>query len=144
MASFPTDAEADLVDALRSDGAAEISLVATKEKQLVGHVMFSKMGAPFKALALAPISVHPDFRKNAIAAQLIQAGLEVAKTNGWQGIFVLGDPQYYQRFGFSADMAANFLSPYSGPYLMALSLHEETLPERSGILEYAHAFSELD
>ncbi len=146
LTSFPSDSEADLVEALRADGDAEISLVGDVEGQLIGHVMCSKMQAPFKALGLAPVAVHPVFRRRGFAQMLIQAALAQAKKAGWEGVFVLGDPKYYRRIGFSAELAARFQSPYAGPYLMALSLQtlqNETLPAQTGDIKYAPAFAAL-
>jgi putative acetyltransferase len=59
LESFPTAAEADLVDALRDDGDAVLSLVAHEGVDVVGHVLFSRMTAPFRALGLAPVAVLP-------------------------------------------------------------------------------------
>ncbi len=148
IASFPSCDEADLVDALRADGDAEISLVAEQRGDIIGHVMCSRMQAPFKALGLAPISVRSDNRQRSFAQRLIATALQQAKLEGWIGVFVLGDPEYYQRFGFSADMAAPFRSPYAGPYLMALSvqksaLQEAALPVQTGTIHYAPAFAAL-
>jgi putative acetyltransferase len=50
LAAFGGRQEADLVDRLRADGDAEISLVAVDGAHLVGHVLFSPMTAPFRAL----------------------------------------------------------------------------------------------
>ena len=72
LSSFPSSGEADLVDALRLDGDADISLVAELQGEIIGHVMFSKMQAPFKALGLAPISVRSDNRRCGIAQTLIE------------------------------------------------------------------------
>ena len=143
LKSFPDVTEADLVDQLRVDGDAVISLVAHENDQLVGHVMFSRMSAPFRALGMAPVAVLPDWRRQGIAAALIRSGIEQARADGWEGIFVLGDPDYYQRFGFSARMAEGFSSPYAGPYLMVLSLQSSKLPIQVGQIEYALAFEGL-
>lgn len=142
-AAFPSPAEANLVEQLRHDGDACISLVATQDCRVIGHVTFSKMGAPFRALGLAPVAVAADQRRRGIAAALINAGIERAKTESWDAIFVLGDPGYYQRFGFRADAAAAFTSPYAGPYLMVLALTETGLPVSAGRIDYAPAFSSL-
>ena len=93
--------------------------------------------------SLAPISVHSDNRQRGIAKALIESALQQAKLEGWVAVFVLGDPEYYQRFGFSADMAAPFRSLYAGPYLMALCLQNETLPVQTGTIAYAPAFAAL-
>ena len=120
-ASFPTQAEAILVDRLREAGDIAISLVAEEESRIIGHVLFSPMTAPFRALGLAPVAVAEGSRRRGIAAQLIAEGLARAKTTGWEGVFVLGEPRYYGRFGFSVEAAAGFASPYAGPYFMALA-----------------------
>ena len=143
LTSFPGPGEADLVDRLRKDGDAVISLVAIEGRVLSGHVMFSKMAAPFRALGLGPVAVLPDWRRRGIAAALVQEGIKRATCEGWAGIFVLGDPNYYRRFGFEAKHADGFESPYAGPHFMGLPLNGDEIPSRSGRLDYAPAFSAL-
>ncbi len=141
-AAFHRQDEADLVDKLRADRDVVISLVALYGDELVGHVVFSKMVAPFSALGLAPASVKPNWQGSGVGTKLVRAGLTRAKENGWQGVFVVGAPSYYRRFGFHPALARGFTSPYSGPYLMALALGVE-LPARSGTIEYSPAFRSL-
>jgi putative acetyltransferase len=143
LTSFPGPGEADLVEQLRKDGDLFISLVALEGRVLAGHVVFSKMAAPFRALGLGPVAVLPDWRRKGIAAALIQQGIERATYEGWAGIFVLGDPNYYRRFGLEAKHADGFESPYAGPHFMALPLNSEELPLRFGRIDYAPAFSAL-
>jgi putative acetyltransferase len=143
LTSFPGPGEADLVDRLRRDGDAVISLAAIEGRVLSGHVVFSKMAAPFRALGLGPVAVLPDRRRRGIAAALIQEGLKRASCEGWAGIFVLGDANYYRRFGFEAKHADGFESPYAGPHFMALPLNSDELPLMSGRIDYAPAFSAL-
>lgn len=63
--------EADLVDKLRADGHALISLVAELDAGLVGHILFSRMwirsqtGALVSAVALAPVAVLPEHQRRA-------------------------------------------------------------------------------
>jgi putative acetyltransferase len=142
-AAFPGPDEARLVEQLRRDGDAELSLVAIAGEALVGHIMFSPMKAPFRALSLAPVAVLPERQRVGIGVALIRDGLDRAKAAGWQGVFVLGEPDYYGRFGFTAIAASGFASPYAGPYLMALSLQEESLPVSTGDIHYAKAFARL-
>jgi len=143
LASFPGPGEADLVDGLREAGDTILSLVAIDGGVLAGHVMFSRMAAPFRALGLGPVAVLRDWRRKGIAARLIEDGIKHAKRDSWAAIFVLGSPEYYQRFGFSVKEAENFESPYAGPHLMVLSLNGDHLPMRSGRIDYAPAFSAL-
>lgn len=131
------------MDRLRQDGDAVISLAALEDQLLVGHAMFSRMAAPFRALGLAPVAVLLDWRRRGIAARLIAEGLRRATRDGWDTVFVLGDPDYYGRFGFSTEMASGFESPYAGPYFMALPLKGVDLSLQSGRVDYAPAFSAL-
>ena len=141
LASFPSSDEADLVDALRRDGDTVISLVALEEERVGGHVLFSRMAEPARALGLAPVAVLPALRRRGIAAGLIEAGVERAQLQGWDLVFVLGDPAYYRRFGFDARLAEGFASPYAGAHFMARAL-AITAPQ-GGKAEYARAFSAL-
>ena len=144
LASFPGPGEADLVERLRASGDAVLSLVATEGGVLVGHVILSRMSAPFCALGLAPVAVLPDWRRQGIGANLIEEGIRCARRDGWNAVFVLGEPAYYQRFGFSAETAKNFESAYAGPYFMALSLQGVDLPASTGSIDYPPAFAALD
>jgi putative acetyltransferase len=142
-AAFPQPAEADLVDKLRADGDSVISLVAVDAGHVVGHILFSKLAAPFRALGLAPVSVLPDRQSAGTGSRLIRAGLERAAQDGWQGVFLLGEPEYYSRFGFDAEVASGFASPYAGPYFMALVLGG-ALPTTEGKIAHAPAFATLE
>ncbi len=141
-AAFGRTAEAELVDRLRRDRDGVISLVAVAEGAVVGHVLLSRMSAPFRALGLAPVSVAPDRQRTGIGSRLIRAALDRARQARWQGVFVLGEPDYYRRFGFDPALASGFASPYAGPYLMALALDGD-LAVRSGMIDYAPAFAAL-
>jgi putative acetyltransferase len=141
--AFPTQSEADLVDRLRADGDAVLSLVAALENQIVGHIMFSKMRTPTRTLALAPVAVLTPHRRNGIAADLIRAGLKHVQEKGWEAVFVLGNPAYYSRFGFDPALASGFTSPYAGPHLMALALQSHGLRVQKGNLDYPAAFAAL-
>lgn len=139
-AAFARTAEADLVEQLHADGDVAISLVAKEEDEIIGHVVFSRMKAPFRAIGLAPISVSPSEQGRGIGSLLIEAGLTRAATDGWDAVFVLGDPSFYGRFGFEVGLAAGFTSPYAGPYFMVKPLGGP-LSTLSGDVDYAHAFS---
>ena len=73
---------------------------------------------------------------------MIRWGLEQAERAGWQGVFVLGDPRFYRRFGFDPALDNGFTSPHAGPHLMALALGE-SLPAITGTIDDAPAFAAL-
>jgi len=135
-------AEAKLVDDLRRSGDAVISLVAADGDRVLGHVLFSKLNAPIRALALAPVGVRPDFQRQGIGSALIRKGLERAHRDSWEAVFVLGDPDYYSRFGFSVDAAEGFVSPYSSEHFMMLPLGQGNIPI-VGHLVYPAPFESL-
>jgi putative acetyltransferase len=136
--------EARLVDDLRAAGDAVFSLVAVDDGIVAGHAIFSRLQAPFPALALGPVAVLPEYRRKGIASQLIREGIARSEAAGWAAIFVLGDPAFYRRFGFDVRKARGFTSPYAGPHLMALSPGGDDLPADTGIIEYAPAFAGLE
>jgi putative acetyltransferase len=135
--------EARLIDDLRDAGDSVFSLVAVDGVTVIGHVLFSRMQAPFPALALGPVAVQPEYRRTGIGSRLIREGIARSEAAGWAGIFVLGDPAFYRRFGFSVGRARGFTSLYAGPHLMALPLGASALPVEEGRIEHAPAFAKL-
>src|SRR5258708_920422 len=81
--AFGRTDEARLVDRLRSDGDAVISLVADAGSAILGHVLFSRMRAPFRSLGLAPVSVTPEHQRGGIGKSLVEEGLKRGKDQGW-------------------------------------------------------------
>jgi putative acetyltransferase len=143
-AAFKQADEARLVEALRASGDSMISLVAEADGEIIGHVLFSKLVSPARCLGLGPVSVTPARQREGIGAALIKHGLEVAARDGWQAVFLLGDPAYYTRFGFRVEDAAKFSSPYPKEYLMARALVPGALTKLNGALIYAPPFSTFE
>ena len=133
--------EAHLVDDLRSGGALAVSLVAEHKGRICGHVALSWLRSPPHALALAPLAVSRDHQRRGIGSTLVHGAIDLAQQQDAKIIFVLGDPGYYKRFGFSAEVAAPFPSPYAGPHFMArrLTANEAAIAP----VIYADAFNRL-
>ena len=147
LAAFPTAAEADLVDRLEEDGDRVLSLVAEDGPQIIGHILMSRMrveggGRSFRALGLAPVAVLPERQGEGVGRALVGEALACAVAGGEELVFVVGEPDYYGRFGFSTATAAPFASPYAGPYLMAQAFGDVTLPP-SARADYPPAFAGL-
>ena len=147
--AFGQRAEADLVDQLRADGDALISLVAVAESgELVGHILFSRLpiedpkGRVSDAAALAPLAVRPEHQRRGIGTALTKAGIRACTARGLSAIIVVGDPKFYQRFGFSAAAARGLQSPYPGDAFMALELKPGVLRAK-GTVRYADAFGAM-
>ncbi|WP_241491831.1 GNAT family N-acetyltransferase [Sphingomonas endophytica] len=148
---FPRADEADLVRHLSIDGDIVLVMVAVDEESgaLAGMVAFSRMqvdvgGKAVAAVALAPVAVAQDYRRQGVAEALIHAGIERLEAERIVLCFVLGDPDYYARFGFDADYARNFASPYAGDYLMAVPIQGGLMPcGVRGAAHHAGAFARL-
>ena len=86
-AAFPTAAESKLVDALRANGKAIISLVAVSDTEVLGHIMFSPITttppSDSKGIGLAPVAVRPDVQSQGMGSQLIRAGLGLCQELGF-------------------------------------------------------------
>lgn len=139
--AFGQPDEARLVDQLRAEGDATHEILAWSGETAIGHVLLSRMAAPLNALALAPVSVIPDRQRQGIGQALVRAAIASAQTTPCQAIFVLGDLDYYGRFGFDPALAAGFDSPYAGAHFAALAL--KPWPTRGGVLGHAPAFGAL-
>lgn len=135
-AAFKQADEAALVDQLRADGDALIELVAEDDAEIVGHILFSPMAAAVKTAALAPLAVAPERHGQGVGSLLTREGLAACRAAGVEAVIVLGHPDYYPRFGFSAEAAKAVAAPFSGPAFMALSL-SGALPSS---VAYARAF----
>ncbi len=101
--SFSHQTEHFIVDALRRMDALSLSLVAEEAGGVVGHVAFSPIainGQPTDWFALGPVAVAPDRQRAGIGSALIREGLARLHPLAAGGCVVLGNPAYYERFGF--------------------------------------------
>ena len=148
--AFDSDAEANLVDALRNGGFVEVSLVAEVDEHIVGQILFSRVTIITKvgmvdAVSLAPMAVLPDHQRQGIGSKLVLAGLEACRAKGDKIVVVLGHPEFYPRFGFSAELARPLESPFGGgDAWMALELAPGALEGVEGRVEFSPPFSEFE
>ncbi len=150
-AGLPRADEADLVRRLCVDGDMVLVLVAADEETgvLAGMIGFSRMqvdvgGKEIAAVALAPVAVAAPYRRQGVAEALIHAGIERLEAERVVLCFVVGEPGFYERFGFHADYARNFASPYAGEHFMALPVQGGLMPcGARGEARHAAAFARL-
>ena len=93
-----------VMDALWRTGAATVALVAEDAGAIVGQAAFSKVtvgGADVGWHGCGPVAVLPARHKQGIGSALMRAGLERLRVLGSRGCVVVGDPNYYPRFGFA-------------------------------------------
>jgi putative acetyltransferase len=146
--AFGGEGEARLVDALRDGGYARISLVAEVDGRVVGHILFSVLTiatrqGEIEALSLAPMAVVPSHQRRGIGSSLVREGLRACREAGHRIAIVLGSPEFYPRFGFSAELAEPLRSSYSGPAFMAVELVPDALKGIEGEVRYPPPFESL-
>ena len=145
--AFGGPGEAQLVDDLRADGDALVSLVAEIDGAVVGHILFSPLPIQSahgvsQAAALAPLAAAPSHQGMGVGARLTRDGIDACRRLGLDGVVVLGAPAHYSRFGFSAEAAKDVAAPYAGgPAFMALTLRPNVT--LAGEAQYARAFAAL-
>lgn len=145
-AAFAGPAEGELVDSLRASGDVVLALVAVADAAIAGYIAWPRLWVETPrdvraAVGLAPLGIAPAHQRRGIGAALTRAGIAQLRDGGERLAFVLGDPGYYQRFGFSLERARAFDSRYAGEYFMALALAADA-PER-GRVRYPAAFDGL-
>ena len=144
--AFGQPAEASLVDNLRANGKAIVSLVAVENDQVVGHILFSEATIDaVTIIGLAPLAVLPGYQKQGLGTLLTNAGIGVCRDAGYTAMIVLGHPEYYPRFGFVPASRFGIRSEYDVPdeLFMALELQPGALSKCAGVAKYQPEFSEV-
>jgi putative acetyltransferase len=145
LSAFPTAQEADLVDRLRRNGRLTISLIAESSGEMVGQVAFSAVtigGRPADGVGLAPLAVRPEWQRHGIGAQLVRAGVAACERASVGFIVLLGEPQYYRRFGFITASDMGLSNEYGADdAFMVLELTPRSA--KPGGVRYAPEFNDL-
>lgn len=140
-----------LVEILRKSNAfiPELSLVAVMNNKIVGHILLTKLKihsdkGEMQSLALAPVSVHPDYQRKGIGGMLINKAHSIAKSIGYQSVILVGHPDYYPRFGYKNACEFGISFPFDVPEeaCMAVELVENGLKNANGVIEYPKEFWE--
>jgi predicted N-acetyltransferase YhbS len=146
---FSDKREQFLVERLRKSSAfiPELSLVAVFENVIVGHILLTKLKVKntktqFESLALAPVSVLPEYQGNGIGGKLIVKAHKIAKQLGHKSIVLLGHEKYYPRFGYVLAEQFGIELPFDAPKenCMAIELINNGLTGVSGTVEYPKEF----
>ncbi len=151
-AAFDGDAEVELLHKLRRDGDIEVEFVKPWGRRIAGYAALSRMRQPEGWLCLAPVAVWPEFQRGAtapagqdkrywqIGRRLVSELAAAAKLREFDkipAIVVLGQPEFYEKCGFSRARAARLTSPYPVEFTM-LAAPGDDVPEET--LIYPAAF----
>ncbi len=137
---YSNNTEQFIINALRAANALTVSLVAEINSKMVGHIAFSPVtfsDGSENWYGLGPISVLPDYQKQGIGTKLVNEGIGLLKALGAEGCVLVGDPNYYKRFGFSSPDGLQHEGVPQENFL-ALSFCNR-IP--TGIVEFHEAFS---
>lgn len=136
--------EHNLVDRIRKskEYIPELSLVGVIDKKTVGHIMMSEIHIGHSpAVAIAPLSVHPDYQRTGIGKLLIKKAHKEARNLGYSCCVVLGAPEYYSKSGYVAASRFRIKAPFEVPdccYMVHPLRDCADIP--SGTVRYSAAF----
>jgi len=140
--AFGADRYAKTVYRLRDGVAADAALcfVALGEKdELLASLRFWPISIGEKkasAVLLGPLAVQPELRGLGYGKALMRHGIEQARLQGHKLIVLVGDPEYYNPFGFTREQALKLQLP--GPVeerrFLALGLTDDALKGVTGMI----------
>lgn len=118
----------------------ELDIVACDDDIIVGYIMYSKAkvindkNEEFEVLCMGPLAVATDRQKQGIGSLLMKYSAEQAKSLGYKGVIIFGNPDYYHRFGFVDAKTYGITTPDGQNFdaFMALELYPDSLKGISG------------
>jgi predicted N-acetyltransferase YhbS len=125
----PEKVEALLDDAFGTDRFGRTAYLLRKRSKPIAALSFALVenGVPigsiqcwpvrigdFPIVLVGPVAVTPELQGKGIGHQLMYAMLEAAAKIGNPVMVMIGDPEYYERFGFSAERTGGWSLP--GPW----------------------------
>lgn len=152
IAAFGREGEADIVDQLRKSCSNFISIVAKRGEEVIGHILFTpahliqEQDWSIGGMGLAPLAVHPEFQNQGVGTQLCREGLKQVTSAGYPFVVVLGDPAYYQRFGFEPASQYGIRCAYKDvpeEYFMIKNLKPKVMAGAKGVVYYQQEFDSV-
>jgi len=148
--AFGQPQEGQLVEALRKSSGVLLSLVAIKDRRVVGHILYSPVSIESGAkevigAGLGPMAVLPEFQRQGVGSKLVEAGNRRLREAGMPFIVVVGHPSYYPRFGFEPASRHGIRCEWEVPadVFMVLVIDRERMLSVSGLAKYRQEFSSV-
>jgi predicted N-acetyltransferase YhbS len=100
-------------DRLPAEG---LSFIASEGRRVIGtaRLWSVSVGNGAQALLLGPVAVAEDCRSCGLGGAIVRRAIQAARKLGYGAIVLVGDPAYYDRFGFSGDKTGALWMP--GPF----------------------------
>jgi predicted N-acetyltransferase YhbS len=132
------------------DGIKDLSIVATHDDEIVGHIIYSKSHIftddkrTINTITFGPVSVAKKHQNQGVGKALIDYSIETAKNLGYGAIIIFGHPNYYPRFGFVPASTFNISTKEGKNFdaFMALELKPGYLNNVSGNFFESSVFDE--
>ena len=146
--AFGTPLEAGIVDALRTACADRLSLVAERDGEIVGHILFTPVeiaaaDGSRRGYGLAPMAVRPAWQRRGVGSALVAEGTRRLREAGASFVLVIGHPEYYPRFGFerASRYGVRCVWPeIADEAVMLLVLDPAVAPRLAGVARYRPEF----
>ena len=148
--AFNQPQEGMVIEKLRNSGCDILSLVAVKDNNIAGHILFSPVvlddhPGVTKGMGLAPMAVLQEFQGQGIGAMLIREGIKRLKERSVPFIIVLGHEHYYPRFGFEPASKYGIKCQWEGipgEAFMIMILDRKRMKNVKGVARYRDEFNE--
>jgi predicted N-acetyltransferase YhbS len=100
-------------DRLPAEG---LSFIASEGRRVIGtaRLWSVSVGNGTQALLLGPVAVAEDCRSRGLGGAMVRRAIQAARKLGYGAIVLVGDPAYYNRFGFSGEKTGALWMP--GPF----------------------------
>lgn len=143
--------ESRLIDALRANKGFLLSLVATLNDRVIGHILYSPVyvsnnGDKIIGAGLGPMAVLPEYQHQGVGSKLVDIGNQMLQKSGFPFIVVLGHPEYYPRFGFRPASAYGLKCKWDVPddVFMVLIMDQSKMETISGLVKYREEFTNIE
>ena len=147
--AFGRPDEAEVVESLRPKAGLVLSLVAIRKGEPVAHAFFSRVVIECESgfdrgVALAPLGVLPEHQRTGLGTDLVRHGIAALKNRRHGVMVVLGEPGFYERFGFKPAVRFGLRCTFPVPpeCFMALPL-DAGWCGAGGLVRYAPPFELL-
>ena len=140
-----------IVHSLREDESfiSNLAYVLESDNEIIGHINYSKGKIQYcdgieDAVVLGPVAIDEDYQNQGLGTRLIEYTLKLAEDYGY--VFVIGDENYYSRFGFESASKYNIYLDGTdlndeNPFFMIKIFDEDAISNELGIFHNPDVFN---
>ena len=125
LAFDESEYEAKLVENLHKNDKTVHEWVSVHRNKIISYIAFTPAyhGKNVCGLHLAPMAVTPEFQNQGVGSELLRFALRQEEIKS-SPLFVLGEPGYYQKFGFA--LCAQPICPFDQKNAHFLSMRNDS------------------